>query len=927
VEALTRLVELASKVFGQDNQPHRHFPLPSPTPRKSNQKSVSFEVDALWTKDGLRPHWGNIAFVIGSETPERSRTWWSSVVKELGIPLAIIVTGAQYLSITSAESQNPRMISDEQLPLTLAEARQRLFSPHVLGRLRSGQLTLGDIETNLVSDSFAAIGRQRAVLDRALITAVDAALKAELEDTPIRGATEEAAVIEDVMTVAIAYLSARILEDKGFFGPDRLPTYDPENLLTAVINHNHTNGFFKKATSLLRQVHLPAQQALAAHLGHMITFSLIDHHDVGRLYERLNVLLSPRVRKLPTPEQRARFNLQQHYTPLAIAQQMLDHLPLERLRPEERVVFDPAAGSGTLLLAATRRLAGMQDCVMVPNIRDYLARSIMGNDLDPWAELMTRLRYRVIAQIVGDVNLFPDPETFKHENYESLTGEAWDLPKRPRVIVANPPYEEHGGIQRVVRFIQVVTQRMREGDYFAFVLPQAFLTATTHGWPGARALLGNHCHIFDTWLLPEGSIGLAARHATSIITGEMGRRSSAYTMARRVITGAKPERVRVDGFLGEAWVAKIPSGTAIWRGALAPQLIRQAPTIPLARLFEVHIGVTPKPGMPVLGEPPTDAPYQRYWLQGWKRDETFWADPRRVPKTKQFIRYTQDNFKHMALRSSSVWGRAKLLVGRSTNWNSREPMPVRLDTTGFCPNNDVYCVIPPRIERSPSNTPNGWNDLDDMSKLYWVIGILRSQIGQDISLEERNARHLSKKGLESFPLPSKIDPRIIDFVRDALAQEQAIDAGAEKQLPLTQAWDTLDKFVAEAYQIEDYQPGVRTGSSPAGDAWERERDETAISITAQVLEVGPSGTSVRLYIDSLTDEVLDGWVPLPPELPGWALDGTVFSADVSSSIKALSDLQERPWSLRNVRHTPAPYLSIREVQASLLAIQEAGRDD
>jgi len=925
VEALTRLLELASKVFGQDRQPNHRFPLPSPTRRNSKQKPSVFEVAALWTKDGLPPHWGNIAFVADSETAEKSRAWWFSVVNELGIPFAIITTSNHYLYISPTESPTARTITDEQLPFILDEARKRLFSPRALGQLRTGQLTLGDIETTLVPDSFAAVGRQRAVLDHALETALKATLKAALEDISTRGKLEEAAIIEDVMTVSIAYLSARILEDKGFFGPNRLPTNDPEILLGKVIGQ--ANGFFTKAyTTLLERVRPPAQQALALHLGHIVTFSLIDHHDVGRLYEHLNAFLLPRVRKLPTAEQRARFNLQQHYTPLAIAQQMLDHLPLERLRPEERIIFDPAAGSGTLLLAATRRLARMEDCATVPNIRDYLAQSVMGNDLDQWAELMTRLRYRLVAQTVGNTDLFPDPIYFGHHDYESITDEAWKLRKRPRVIVANPPYEEEGALQRVVRFLQIVRRKMRDGDYFAFVLPQSFLTGMSHGWPSVRSLIGNSCHIFDTWLLPEGSVGSTARQAVSIITGEFGQRSRSYTVARRVISGAKLDRVRSEGYLGEAWVAQIPSSSAIWRGVLAPKLVPHAPTVRLDRLFEVKIGVTPQPGMPALAHPPAGAPYQRYWLHGWKRQDSFWADPRRIPPAKQYIRYTPDNFKDMAEPSKWVFERAKLLVGRSTNWNAREPMPVRIDTTGFCPNNDVYCIIPPQFEVHHRDTPEGWEQLDTMSKLYWVTGILRSQIGQDISLESRNARHLSIDGLRAFPLPYQVDPRIINFVRDAVEREQQAEAGMERQSNIIHAWDVLDQLVAESYQIEDYRPSIRTGSSPASDAWASERDESATSITGQVLEIGPSGTTVRVYLDSLTDETLDDWIPLPPELPGWALEGTVFSAEISNSVKSLAELQQRPWSLRSVRHTPAPYLSLGDLQASFLAGQETERD-
>ena len=82
---------------------------------------------------------------------------------------------------------------------------------------------------------------------------------------------------------------------------------------------------------------------------------MIIDRDLGLLYEGA-------IKELPSYiEGEKSTDLQRHYTPVAIAGTMLELLPLERLHPEERIIFDPAAGSGSLLLAATSRLAGVSD--------------------------------------------------------------------------------------------------------------------------------------------------------------------------------------------------------------------------------------------------------------------------------------------------------------------------------------------------------------------------------------------------------------------------------------------------------------------------------------------------------------------------------------------------------------------------------------
>jgi hypothetical protein len=56
---------------------------------------------------------------------------------------------------------------------------------------------------------------------------------------------------------------------------------------------------------------------------------------------------------------------------------------------------------------------------------------------------------------------------------------------------------------------------------------------------------------------------------------------------------------------------------------------------------------------------------------------------------------------------------------------------------------------------------------------------------------------------------------------------------------------------------------------------------------------------------------------LPQELPGWALDGTVFRAELSEDIETFAELAQRPWALRKFRRTPYPYLTNEELTKKL----------
>lgn len=471
--------------------PHRNVRVPSIV---ANDEPIA--VDALWTDKGLRPSFNNLAFIIQYCRNIEELVHWKKQLASLPIRGWLLVADDRYRLQYYDRSNNleEERIKPDDLASTLNSSKSHLFTPKALAEFRSGQLSLADLEESSSDRSFAFISRQRERLDLAFKNGIKTALHQIHQATSqqdLRHQTEG-----HTIRVAIAFLAARILEDKGFFGSDySVPTNDPRMLLDRTVSF--TNGFFERAKNSISclEEFLPQKtdrilQALAANLGDRVTFALVDHRDVGLLYERA-------IRELPHNLGGQDWSdLQRHYTPVAIAERMLELLPLERLRPEERVIFDPAAGSGSLLLAATSRLAGMKDVPDEINARtSYLANHVAGNDLDEYADLVTKLRYLLAKESLGETVSFPFPAHFTHQNYEQLNKDNMGI--KPRVVVANPPFAEDGNTQRAAVFIEKALSWLDEGSQFAFVLPQSFLTNTTHGMPEIRKILTDKCQISE----------------------------------------------------------------------------------------------------------------------------------------------------------------------------------------------------------------------------------------------------------------------------------------------------------------------------------------------------------------------------------------------------------------------------------------------
>ena len=893
--------------------------LPDPVRGSSGPKTI----DSLWTRDGTKPRPGNLALLLCEPTTETEIRPWKQRLRKWGAGALLLPVSNRFDFILNENGRTrPRPLADEDaLVREVARHRERLFTPRALSRFQSGQLSFASLETTVSRDSFSFLLREQDQLVKRVGVAITKAIELEQQHRP---GQEAGTLSEQVVQVAFAYLAARILEDKGFFGSETLPENDPLKSLDRAVGR--INGFLEQASGVVNSLHGETHQFLGHRLGAGVTFALMDYHHIGQIYECMAHVLGR------TPDHQTGLLLQQHYTPTVLADRLLEHLPLERLRPESRLIFDPAAGSGSLLLAATRRVASMPDLPSRSAKKmGYLETRIVGNDIDPQAELLTALKYFIIHE--SEEIPFPRPR-FLAEDYISLGVEDLErrLGQRPTVLVANPPFGEAGekkDVQLAARFVDKALDWMRSGDLFGFVLPQIFLHSTWQGCGPARKRLLDACRLVEVWELPEGAVGLAAEQATCVLIGICGQAGQSSIKGRAIVSRKKSREKVSRGYLGVGHLV-MPTDDENAAISAIPRLEIRVPTIRLDALFFPFIGVTLAPSSPPIREPEESIECRRLWRSSFRQPGRLWADPNGIPEDQCWIRYVREGLDSPTVEQQReflerprwayrrLFDLPKVLVSRSTNRDARDPLAATWDTNGFTPVSDIFSLVTRQqaaeqgLELTPvDDVPLGWQSLTGEERLLTLLGLLSSDLVNEMVLASRSVRHIKLDSIRHLQLPTRVDEKLIELVRQMIARDQN-----RQSIPAPDRLREKLNSRVEALYGQPARPRLaRLGLSEDFGSWKDEREFPYEVVTGQVLQVLATGANsrARLYLSGLDDDDEEAELPLPPELPGWALDGTVFTAELSEDVRTFEALRRRPWALRGFRHTPRPYLTPEEL--------------
>jgi hypothetical protein len=895
-------------------EPMRNIPMPQ-------MDGEPVKIDALWTDGGLRPNANVLAFFIQPISNENELAQWKQRLEKWPIRGGLLV-GSDTLHLVKPSNLSSRL-DEEILDInawhdTLISSKPEVFTPKALSQFRQGQLSLADLEDTISERSISFLLRQQEKIDKAF----QKAIKGALEQVKSYGNSSSSRneIEGHVIRVAIAYLAARILQDKGFFGADGvIQSSDPLALLQLMVTR--TNGFFSRALDSAQYTNEVIRQQLALHMGQSVSFILTNHRDVGSLYEKAII-------KLPNTLNGNNWgDLNRHYTPIKVAEKMLELLPLERIRPEERFIFDPAAGSGSLLLAATARLSQMSD---IPtdeqSRRDYLANHVIGNDLDRDVNLITQLRYFLAREstCISDLlpDLLPSPK-FYGEDYESLSKEniIQKIGNKPRILIANPPFAIRGDKQLAFEFVKQSINWLDDGSQFAFILPTSFLSGKIRGVSTIRKELSEKCELLEIWQCPMGSIGINAKQDICVLIGIKGQPKKKYTVSRAVISIPEAFEIRENGYLGTARITEINSN-GNWVNITVPKINLSIPTTPLSSLFFIFNGVTHRKDYPPLKECPEGKICKPTWRMKWRKRDSIWADPLNIIEEKHWVVYEKEFLHRLPVDVSHLFDLSKILVGRIANHASNKSLSVQLDTSGLCPNNSIWCILPIQEaqklnkEIDLDNQPENWRNLNFEKQKLWLLGILVSDLVVELlSVLGRGTINLTEDILLQIPLPLTIDQKIIDVTYQMVKRDQNRETIPNPD-PLR---EQLNCLVEKSYGNPTWIKRQRTGKSPELEDWKKEQMKGTKTVIGQVLEISGDNTEVYMYISRLMDddETEGEWIPLPQELPGWALDGTPFEAELSHDIKTFEQLRERPWALRKFVHEPRAYLTGEELDEFL----------
>ncbi|MFN5473574.1 MAG: hypothetical protein ACK5CR_16535 [Pseudanabaena sp.] len=189
-------------------------------PMLVNQKVITEEVDALWTDGGLRPNASNLAFLMQSISGEGEVEQWTKRLKTFPIRGSLLISPSSFYFLQS-NYDTPDELETHQLNLDtwremLVSPKSHLFKPRELARLKSGQLSLVDLEDTNLEGSFNFLLReQQKKIEQAFLQGIKEAL--EFVDNSRDSVSSRSKIKGHVIRFAIAYLAARILEDKNFF--------------------------------------------------------------------------------------------------------------------------------------------------------------------------------------------------------------------------------------------------------------------------------------------------------------------------------------------------------------------------------------------------------------------------------------------------------------------------------------------------------------------------------------------------------------------------------------------------------------------------------------------------------------------------------------------------------------------------------------
>lgn len=769
-----------------------------------------------------------------------------------------------------------------QLPNYFRQHKEEL-APRSLLNAKQGSRQLSFIEVDSSLESFARTTTKKTLIRQ--FTQAIASLPQELR----------ARYPEDITRLAIWILAARILQDKLGYQHNVYSDFRAVDGVVPLLEtaQNFFPNYFTGVWEHIAQVGPEVLESFYEGLSREFTFRSLTNDMLAYFYE--NTLVTKEMQE----------NLGVYYTPQkTIAERILHRLPIEDLPLEKRTVLDGTCGSGNLLLAAYGRLHSLLPHRWASQTRhEYLLQRVWGIDIDSFACEIARLSLLLYSLPEGDSwkvragNVLEDTP-------QELFGDS------PSIIVGNPPFQERSVGKRVQK-AAVVLDRYLEwlepNGLLGVVVPVTFLHNPS-GEPTRNRLLKSF-DIMEVWHLDEGSIPGSSVATAVILARKLHRsRSIVDTGLTRVEKMGRIEQEQVGPQRELVGKYTVPYLVSQSRWLSDPQLKMDSSVFDHVwqRITNVFPTITPhfcgifngiKPGK----EARLTHFSERWQGEGWRpvlykntRGDTVapfqinWAN-----QTTKYVKYPSNELERPRdlLHFEST---KKVITNATRNPDNPWRFYAAIDTQRLVVTENFNYILPREAAAEE------------------ITAVLNSTLANAWYSSHNYQRDVNLNYLKRLPFPY-FGKRQSEMIHSLVHRIQHLLQSDNPQLiieRLRQYTDNLDDIVFEAYGLNEKEkqeisswmgqfqrPGrwwegmiLANNPPPApyrGRQWE---------VTCEVNWVSADDGTMSLWILGMSDSDDSVEVPIPGNMPGWALrPGVAFVASLPWEQRYHPNLSEANW--------------------------------
>lgn len=686
-------------------------------------------------------------------------SFWASSINSLNqvqpIPVETDIAYDQLDSVLSkyADDLQPKRI------VSVKQGRDTFTLPIFRDKIQPLQLTLWaiDVTRKLLVDHF-----EKAV----------EILRSYARKRPDIGAYDER-----LTSLAIQLLGALILADTGALGDEmRLNTVSLRELVRTA--HSKFERYFQldlfeNNYEVAKEVYLVLRQIRYA----------------GFVPDMLSDLYT----KAFSKEQRRK--LGRFDTPLYLTRRILENIPVEYLRPDQRIIADMTGGWGSFLIAGHERLS------MLSDIKRSLREQLRGNDKDPFT-----------AQLEGLGLLLSTLEDSWYIDHEDALDWNWLKTHQPNIIVGNPPFGsvqdaavtgEDGWYEEANKFLEHAIERLAPNGYLAMLMPRSFMSALAS--PQLRRKLLEECDVSELWELPTGIFsGATAR--TVVIFAQKHSPEQSFSQNSVRIRTVQPQTLEYTKNSGTftftasslvvnqtIWHRNKKKGNSKNTHILDYQIILPEYTWKAIHTRCVYLQYYTDDNIfkgASAGKPENrkshPSPKQVLWLTGVKKvmPRPFFIDYEQATT----ITYPND-LERPRLDKEHILSGEKLLVAYDPDptWGKR--VKLAIDHQNYYVSDSFWVIAPNALAQTKSITHE----------------VLAAVLNWDVSnawvVEHLKSPAIPKRAIKTIPFPKDLSESDCQMLTEAVKQlEKAARLNKNAAVEVTQAIDTI---LRKAYHLDD----------------------------------------------------------------------------------------------------------------------------